>query len=134
MASSTDASRAKILIVDDQDSNLRLLEFVLCRGGFLSVTSTSKAAEVCELHRVNRYDLILLDLRMPVMNGFAVMAALGKTDPPAILVHSADPAQMVSALEAGASGFISKPFVLADVVSRVRSLLETKEPVGVCAA
>jgi DNA-binding response OmpR family regulator len=117
----------RILIVDDQDCNLRLLEYALQRGGYTAVTSTTDPLEVSDLHRQNRYDLILLDLQMPRMNGFEVMKRLGDLEGHAkvpILVLTADPAQMVPALQAGAAGFLSKPFVVSEVLKRVRLMLE----------
>ena len=105
MPRSTDGFHAKILIVDDQQSNLRLLEYVLRRAGYVAVSSTSDPLEVCALHRQNRYDLILLDLQMPRMNGFEVLEALGNVEGEEkvpVLMLTADPSQMVRALEAGA--------------------------------
>ena len=121
-----DVFGARILIVDDQESNLRLLEYTLRRGGYVAVSSTSSPMEVCALHRENRYDLILLDIQMPRMNGFEVLEGLRclEEEDVAVLVLTADPAQMVRALEAGATGFLSKPFVLAEVLTCVRLMLE----------
>lgn len=124
MTASNDVLHSRILIVDDQDSNVRLLEYTLRRGGFLAVTSTTDPLEVCALHRQHSYDLIILDLQMPRMSGFEVIESLRQAGPVAILVITADPAQMVRALEAGARGFISKPFVLSEVQQRVRLMLE----------
>jgi CheY-like chemotaxis protein len=127
MPESTDVFRARILIVDDQESNVRLLEFALRRGGYVAVSSTSDPLKVEALHRQNRYDLIMLDLQMPRMNGFEVMEGLRKVeggDRVAVLVLTADPSQKVRALEAGARGFLSKPFVLAEVLLRVHEMLE----------
>jgi Response regulators consisting of a CheY-like receiver domain and a winged-helix DNA-binding domain len=123
MPASTDAFGASILIVDDQESNVRLLEYALRRGGYVAVTSTTDPREVCALHRQNHYDLILLDLQMPCMNGFEVMEGLANETRVSILVLSGDPTQMARALEAGAKGFLSKPFVLADVLERVHMML-----------
>jgi adenylate cyclase len=127
MPALTDILGSRILIVDDQQANLRLLKYALRRVGYVGVASTTESLEVCALHRRNDYDLIILDLQMPNMNGFQVMEELvgvegGKGV--VILVLSADPAQMMRALESGAAGFLSKPFVLAEVVLRVRQLLE----------
>jgi adenylate cyclase len=127
MPAPTDILGARILIVDDQQANLRLLEYALRRAGYVGVTSTTEPLEVGALHRQNRYDLIILDLQMPHMNGFQVMEELARAnggEGVVILVLSADPAQMVRALESGAAGFLSKPFVLAEVVLRVRQMLE----------
>ncbi len=127
MPESTDVFDARILIVDDQECNVRLLEYALRRGGYVAVASTTDPLEVCALHGQNRYDLIILDLQMPHMNGFEVMEGLRNVEGElrvAVLVLTADPAQMVRALEAGARGFISKPFVLAEVLLRVQLMLE----------
>jgi CheY-like chemotaxis protein len=134
MPGSTDVFSARILIVDDQDSCVRLLEHTLRRGGYTAVSSTPNPLEVCARHREHRYDLILLDIQMPRMNGFEVLAGLRSApddDPVAILVLTADPAQMVRALESGATGFLSKPFVLAEVLRCVGVMLEvgfTRDP------
>jgi len=69
----------RILIVDDQLSNVRLLEHTLRRAGFLDVTSTTDPCAVTNLHLEHAYDLILLDLQMPEMNGFDVMQQLRTT-------------------------------------------------------
>ena len=126
MSESTDGNGARILIVDDQESNVRLLEHALRRGGYAAVSSTTDPLAVCELQRQNRYDLILLDLQMPRRNGFEVIEELlaVEGDRAAILVLSADPAQEPQALKAGAAGFLSKPFLLAEVLRRVRLIVE----------
>ena len=123
----TERRGPRILIVDDQRSNVRLLAQTLCRAGYLEVASTIDPREVAALHRRDRYDLILLDLQMPDMDGFAVMAELRESrsaHPVAILVISADPGQMHAALEAGADSFLGKPFRLPDVVERVHLMLK----------
>lgn len=121
-----ETSSPRILIVDDQRSNVRLLEQTLRRAGFTEVMATVEPREVAALHREHRYDLILLDLQMPEMDGFAVLEQLQeirKSDRVTILVISADPAQMPAALRDGADGFLGKPFRLPDVVERVQSML-----------
>jgi CheY-like chemotaxis protein len=122
----TEGSGPKILIVDDQRSNVRLLEHMLRQAGYTGVTSTLASPEVGALQREHRYDLILMDLQMPDMDGFAVMrelAEIRKTQRLAILVISADPAAMPAALSGGADAFVSKPFRFADVLEQVRLLL-----------
>ncbi|MEA2163518.1 MAG: hypothetical protein QOK37_1645 [Thermoanaerobaculia bacterium] len=123
MSSSIDPFQSRILIVDDQESNARLLEFALRRGGYLAVTSTTKGTDVCAFHREHLYDLILLDLQMPRMNGYEVLAALAAEQPVAVLVLSADPTQQARAMASGANGFLSKPFVLTEVLLRVKRML-----------
>src|SRR5450756_1294737 len=76
MISASDILHSKLLIVDDQEVNILLLDQILRRAGYVSVTSTMDPGEVCALHLKNRYDLILLDLQMPRMDGFQVMEAL----------------------------------------------------------
>jgi len=127
MAQSNEHPDARILIVDDQPANVRLLEHTLRRAGYLAVTSTTEPRDVAALQSQHRYDLIVLDLQMPNMNGFEVMEQLrqiGEEDRPAILVMSADSAQMAAALEAGATSFLGKPFKLPDVVARIQSILD----------
>ena len=85
--------------------------------------------EVCELHRKNRYDLILLDLQMPGMDGFQVMEGLKEIEPDGylpVLVITAQPGHKLHALQAGAKDFISKPFELAEVLARVHNMLEVR--------
>lgn len=116
----------RILIVDDLKSNLRLLEQTLRRAAYVEVMSTLDPREVAALHLQHRYDLILLDLQMPEMDGFEVMAKLQEVraeNPVAILVLSADPAQKRAALAAGADAFMGKPFRLPEVVERVQGIL-----------
>jgi CheY-like chemotaxis protein len=120
----------RILIVDDQPSNVRLLEHTLQRAGYDEVTSTLDARSVAALHAEHHYDLILLDLQMPEMDGFEVMADLQKVradHPVAILVLSADLTQVNAALAQGADSFLGKPFRLPDVVERVKLMLKTVE-------
>jgi CheY-like chemotaxis protein len=128
---STDGQAVRILVVDDQISNVRLLELTLRRAGYADVASTTDPKQVAALHLESPYDLILLDLQMPGMNGFQVMEKLREdegTNRVAILVISADPALMVSALEAGANDFLSKPFRVPDVLNRVQNLLAKTGP------
>lgn len=128
MAPATERFHAKILIVDDQPSNVRLLEFTLHRAGYRSVMSTTEPRETTSLHLQNRFDLIVLDLQMPQMDGFAVMRELNEirdTAPVAILVMTADSAQKSLAMKAGATSFLGKPFKLPDLVEHVHKMLET---------
>jgi PAS domain S-box-containing protein len=124
-----DILNASILIVDDQESNVSLLEQMLRDDGYTRVASTMNPQEVCALHRKNRYDLILLDLQMPGMDGFQVMEGL-KTNAAdsylPVLVITAQPGHKLRALQAGAKDFISKPFDLVEVKARVHNLLEVR--------
>ena len=129
MVTSSDILSAKILIVDDQEANVLLLERMLRGAGYVSITSTMDPGEVCELHLKNRYDLILLDLQMPGMDGFQVMEGLKEIEPDGylpVLVITAQPDHKLRALQAGAKDFISKPFELAEVLARVHNMLEVR--------
>jgi PAS domain S-box-containing protein len=124
-----DILNARILIVDDQKSNVSLLEQLLGEAGYTCVTSTMNPQEVCALHRKNRYDLILLDLQMPGMDGFHVMAALKTNESDGylpVIVLTAQPGHKLRALQAGAKDFISKPFDLVEVKTRIHNMLEVR--------
>jgi PAS domain S-box-containing protein len=129
MVSAIDILGASILIVDDQESNVSLLERLLSEAGYTGVTSTMNPQEVCALHRKNRYDLILLDLQMPGMDGFQVMAGLKTSvadDYLPVIVLTAQPGHKLRALQAGAKDFISKPFDLVEVKTRIHNMLEVR--------
>lgn len=124
-----DILNASILIVDDQDVNVQLLEQMLSDDGYTCVTSTTNPQEVCALHRKNRYDLILLDVQMPGMDGFQVMEALKTNDDDGylpVMVLTAQPSHKLQALKAGAKDFISKPFDLIEVKTRIHNMLEMR--------
>jgi CheY-like chemotaxis protein len=129
MVQPAEIRNAGILIVDDKETNVLLLERMLRGAGYLSISSTMDPYEVCDLHRRNRYDLILLDLQMPGMDGFQVMEGLKEIDPDGylpVLVITAQPDHKLRALEAGAKDFVSKPFDLAEVMARVSNMLEVR--------
>ena len=128
-AGSNDILNAKILVVDDQEVNVRLLEGMLRIAGYTSVESTTDPNQVCELHRRNRYCLILLDLQMPGMDGFQVMEGLKEIegdDYLPVLVITAQPGHKLRALEAGAKDFVGKPFDMAELRARVHNILEVR--------
>jgi len=125
----SDILKASLLIVDDQAPNVLLLEKILRAAGYTSITSTQNPCEVFELHKENNYDLILLDLHMPIMDGFQVMGSLREIEPSGylpVLVITAQPEEKLRALKSGARDFISKPFNLAEVLVRVQNLLEVR--------
>jgi CheY-like chemotaxis protein len=124
-----DILKARILIVDDLEANVRLLERVLRGAGYTSIASTMDSTTVCALHAENAYDLILLDLMMPGMDGFAVLEGLRAMEVSryvSVLVVTAQPAHKLRALQAGAKDFIAKPFDLVEVEARVHNLLEVR--------
>jgi PAS domain S-box-containing protein len=124
-----DVLDASILIVDDQEPNVSLLEQLLADAGYTRVASTTNPLAVCELHRRHRYDLILLDLQMPGMDGFQLMEALKTNDVDGylpVIVLTAQPGHKLRALQAGAKDFISKPFDLVEVKTRIHNMLEVR--------
>jgi adenylate cyclase len=124
-----DILRAPILIVDDKEVNIQLLERMLRGAGYSDVSSTTDPAAVCGLYAKNRYGLVLLDLQMPGMSGFQVMEELKAVEPDGylpVLVVTAQPDYKLRALKAGAKDFIGKPFDLAEVLARVRNMLEVR--------
>jgi PAS domain S-box-containing protein len=129
MISEAEMLGARILIVDDQEVNVMLLEETLRQAGYQNVSSTTRPETVLALHQRDNYDLILLDLQMPVMDGFQVMEALKTDDGDAylpVLVITAQPGHKLRALQAGAKDFISKPFDLVEVKTRLRNMLEVR--------
>jgi diguanylate cyclase (GGDEF)-like protein len=129
MLTPSDILHGKILIVDDKQVDVHLLERTLRGAGYVAVTSTTDPRQVCRLHLENRYDLILLDLQMPGMDGFQVMEGLKELEKDGylpVLAVTAHPAHKVRALRGGAKDFVSKPFDLAEVLMRVRNMLEVR--------
>jgi adenylate cyclase len=129
MLEASEILKAKVLIVDDLPTNVLLLERMLGEAGYASITSTLDPRTVCELHEKNSYDLILLDLQMPGMDGFEVMEGLKRIDKEGylpVLVITAQPDHKLRALRAGARDFISKPFDVAEVLTRVRNMIEVR--------
>ena len=129
MLDAAEIRNASILIVDDQEANVMLLEQVLLNAGYTHITTTQDPRSVCGLHREHRYDLILLDLQMPEMDGFAVMEALKEIETGGylpVLVITAQPGHKLRALQAGAKDFVSKPFDLVEVQTRIHNMLEVR--------
>jgi putative two-component system response regulator len=125
-------SRAEILIVDDQQHNVMLLERILRRSGYEHLRGTSNPQSVRELCATLQPDLVLLDIHMPVMDGFAILAQLRELYPPPsylpVLALTADSSRETRdrALQAGARDFLNKPFDASEVLLRITNLLETR--------
>jgi PAS domain S-box-containing protein len=120
---------ASILIVDDLEANVMLLEQMLRNAGYTRITTTQDPRTVVGLHTEHRYDLILLDLQMPEMDGFQVMEALKPVELGSylpVLVITAQPGHKLRALKAGAKDFVGKPFDLVEVQTRIHNMLEVR--------
>lgn len=129
MITESDILNASILIVDDQETNVRLLHQLLIGAGYTRIASLTTSSDVGALYRLNNYDLILLDLEMPGMDGFAVMKDLQKSTDDTylpVLVVTAQPGHKLRALQSGARDFISKPFDLVEIKARIRNILEVR--------
>lgn len=129
MITSSAILNAKILIVDDMVANVDLLHHMLRSAGYTSVTSTNNPFEVCDLHRANQYDLILLDLMMPGMDGFQVMEGLKKIELEGylpVLVITGQVELKLRALQSGAKDVISKPFEKVEILARIYNMLEIR--------
>ncbi|NTV62619.1 MAG: response regulator [Oscillochloris sp.] len=123
---------ARVLLVDDQDVNLRLLEIILKREGFTCVRSLNNPYDVLPAYVEYKPDIILLDLLMPELDGITIMEMLNRRIPSGvylpILVLTADasPETRRRALSLGAKDFLTKPFDSSEVVLRLWNLLETR--------
>ena len=129
MISADEFLNASILVVDDQAANVQLLARMLRESGYTHATTTMDPQAVGALHREKCFDLILLDLKMPGMDGFAVMQALQADAPDSylpVIVLTAEPGHKLRALQAGAKDFISKPFDLLEVKTRIHNMLEVR--------
>jgi len=129
---SEDYTNARLLIVDDNIANICLLENILNRLGFKVIESTIDSRETVALVDKFQPDLIVLDLNMPHLDGFAVMQQLGRIIPREtflpVLVLTADATgeSKRKALAAGASDLLTKPFNASEVFMRIRNLLQIR--------
>ncbi|MCK4865533.1 MAG: response regulator [Gammaproteobacteria bacterium] len=121
---------AKILIVDDQPANVTLIEKMLDIEGYINVIATTDPTQVESIYLAQNSDLVLLDLNMPVMDGYQVLAKIREVDPdyPPIIVLTAqiDRESRIKALELGARDFLAKPFDRVELMTRIRNMLEVR--------
>jgi putative two-component system response regulator len=128
----TDAARfpdARILVVDDEPTNVQLMERILDRAGYGNITSTSDPESVLALVDELEPDLLLLDLMMPRVDGFEIMGSLrASAREVPVLVLTADATQEVKrrALRAGARDFLTKPFDVDEVLLRIANMLDIR--------
>ncbi|MCK5022621.1 MAG: two-component system response regulator [Candidatus Aenigmarchaeota archaeon] len=121
---------AKILIVDDQPANVTLIEKMLDIDGYINVISTTDPTQVESIYLEQNSDLVLLDLNMPIMDGYQVLAKIREVDPdyPPIIVLTAqsDRESRIKALDLGARDFLAKPFDRVELMTRIRNMLEVR--------
>lgn len=122
----------RILVVDDEPANVRVLERLLERGRCGLATCLTDSREALAVFESLQPDLVLLDLHMPHMDGFAVLEALREATPAdeylpvLMLTGDGDRSVRERALELGANDFVVKPFELSETLLRIRNLLETR--------
>jgi cyclic di-GMP phosphodiesterase len=129
--SNVNVKSASILVVDDEVANLKLIEKLLHANGYLNIVCIQKSSEVMDELQKTPADLLLLDLNMPEIDGYGVMEQLKllpKNIVPTILVLTAQHMQdhRQRALDSGARDYVTKPFDVNELLSRVRNLLEVK--------
>ncbi|MBY0494990.1 MAG: response regulator [Cyanobacteria bacterium] len=122
---------AHIVIVDDEDTNVRMLARMLERGGFLSVTGITDPRELPRMLVASPPDLVITDLHMPEVDGFGVLDTLTpliNQERLPVLVVTGDSSRDArqQALTRGAKDFVTKPFDMVEVLLRVRNLLESR--------
>ncbi|HEX2188486.1 MAG TPA: ATP-binding protein [Longimicrobiaceae bacterium] len=129
---SPELARAAILVVDDEPSNVELLEMILADEGYTRVVSVGDSRQAAERYDEVSPDLVLLDLHMPHQDGFAVMrrlrerASADEFVPILVLTADVTPQAKLRALSEGATDFLTKPLDAVEVGLRIRNLLETR--------
>jgi len=122
---------SKILIVEDEMTNVLLLEKILHHEGYRSVSSVTDPRKAVGVYKTFRPDLVLLDLNMPGMSGFEIMEQLKPLEtnsflPVLVLTAKVDQETKLQAFKLGAKDFVHKPFDISEICSRIRSLLEVR--------
>ncbi len=123
--------QASILIVDDQMTNIVLLEKILRSDGYQNITSTTQPIDVLELYMANQFDIVLLDLEMPRLNGFEVLEQLQNFErdnyvPVLVVTAQSEEDIRLQALQQGAKDFITKPYNSLEVLNRTRNMIEVR--------
>jgi len=131
MLSEDSIKSAKILVIDDEPINLEILEEILDTAGYNNITLTSKPEEGVKHYFDDEFDLVLLDILMPEMDGFSVLNAFQKREnyteiPVLVLTALNDPNTRLKALQGGARDFITKPFSAMEVLARIQNLLDIR--------
>lgn len=123
---------ATVLIVDDQPVNIQLLKALLREAGYTRIVATTEPRDALDLYLTHRPDIVLLDLQMPHLDGFGVMAQLHEHEttgfiPILVLTAETDPTVRYRALQSGARDFLNKPFDRIETTARIRNLIELRQ-------
>ena len=121
---------AKILAIDDNILNIQILKKILTNAGFINITTTTDPTQALALYKEIQPDLILLDLNMPNMDGFAVMLQLSVINPddylPILILTAEEESIRFKALQSGAKDFLHKPYEQMDVLLKSRNIIEVR--------
>jgi CheY-like chemotaxis protein len=124
--------QARLLMIDDQEANILVLEHVLRSAGYCDFKSLTDSRQALEVYRSFAPDLVLLDLRMPHLDGLAVLDLLrgeiaeGAYLPILMLTRDLTSEAKRHALANGAKDFLNKPFDTREVLLRIKNLLQTR--------
>ena len=123
--------QARILVVDDVQANVELLCSLLRMHGYMDVHATTDSRQALAMHEAQAFDLILLDLQMPHLDGIAILRALraaagGEFLPVIVVTAFSDEERRMQALQQGARDYILKPFLIPEVLLRIRNFLEVQ--------
>ena len=129
MISTVDILKAKILIVDDAPDAVTTLSWLLENAGYSAIRTTCDPHSVRAMHAEHNFDLILLDLQMPGMDGFEVMESLKEFERDGylpVLAITSEPDHKLRALKRGAKDFLSKPVEIEELLLRVHNMIEVR--------
>jgi len=129
MIDATAILSSRILVVDDDADSVAALAHLLTSHGYQDVRQTSQPQDVVGLHRDQDFDLILLDVEMPGMDGFQVMEGLKELERDSylpVLAITGSPGHRMEALKRGARDFVRKPFDAEELLLRVRNMIEVR--------
>lgn len=131
MVSANQIKQAKILIIDDQEANVLLLEKLLKLSGYKSIHKTTDSREALGLYKEINPDLVVLDIRMPHLDGFGVLEqfkqeSLSSYLPVLVLTAQSDMETRLKALDMGAKDFLEKPFDRLEAMTRIQNMLEVR--------
>jgi len=121
---------AKVLAIDDNILNIQILKKILTNAGFINLTTTTDPTKALSLYKELQPDLILLDLNMPNMDGFAVMFQLSILNPddylPILILTAEEESIRFKALQSGAKDFLHKPYEPMDVLLKSKNIIEVR--------